>query len=393
METNQTAQMVAWLDEERRKDKALITKLEERNQSQTALLEDQTRRIQALENELVQMRQQQISANRFDETVERLRTEFNAQLEELQKRRATVDQDFKKMRDMDREALMKSIEELRQEVIQRVDRAIQPRRTEEERLSRVATELQDYASNLSKGLEDFERSLGFLEEQRRQDARRLSDINGELAELAKKSETHQAKAELLEDLSRRNERAVTELNGTVGEFRQQRQEWNEQQALSDQQRERTMNDMLKRMDGFADDMTLFSKQVESWADTNRQMKQKLEDFDRLADRVERRLNEAAEMQRLSEERFRQEWEDFMSDDQRRWRQFTITNEESWRENEKALTEIQATMTQVNELSERQSEHLKYLNRTQQELMAALAERYSALREQIEESQTSLPALS
>jgi len=393
METNQTAQMVAWLDEERRKDKTLITRLEERNQSQAALLEDQSRRLQALENELVQIRQQQISPNRFDETVERLRTEFNAQLEEIQKRRTTVDQDFKKMRDMDREALMKSIEELRQEVIQRVDRAIQPRRTEEERLSRVATELQDYASNLSKGLEEFERSLGFLEEQRRQDARRLSDINGELAELAKKSEAHQAKAELVEDISRRNERAVTELTGSIGEFRQQRQEWNEQQALADQQRERTMNDMLKRMDGFADDMTLFSKQVETWADTNRQMKQKLEEFERLADRVERRLNEAAEMQRLSEERFRQEWEDFMSDDQRRWRQFTITNEESWRENEKALTEIQATMTQVNELSERQSEHLKYLNRTQQELMVALAERYSSLREQIEESQTSLPALS
>jgi len=393
METNQTAQMVAWLDEERRKDKALITRLEERNQSQAALLEDQARRLQALENELAQVRQQQISPNRFDETVERLRTEFNAQIEEIQKRRTSVDQDFKKMRDMDREALMKSIEELRQEVIQRVDRAIQPRRTEEERLSRVATELQDYASNLSKGLEEFERSLGFLEEQRRQDARRLSDINGELAELAKKSEAHQAKAELVEDISRRNERAVTELTGAIGEFRQQRQEWNEQQALADQQRERTMTDMLKRMDGFADDMTLFSKQVEGWADTNRQMKQKLEEFERLADRVERRLNEAAEMQRLSEERFRQEWEDFMSDDQRRWRQFTITNEESWRENEKALTEIQATMTQVNELSERQSEHLKYLNRTQQELMVALAERYSSLREQIEESQTSLPALS
>ena len=59
METNQTAQMVAWLDEERRKDKSLITKLEERSQSQSALLEDQTRRIQALENELTQMQQQQ----------------------------------------------------------------------------------------------------------------------------------------------------------------------------------------------------------------------------------------------------------------------------------------------------------------------------------------------
>lgn len=392
METNQTAQMVAWLDEERRKDKSLITKLEERTQSQAALLEDQARRLQALEGELTQLRQQQLSVTRFDETIDRLRTEFNAQLEDIQKRRAAVDQENKKMRDMDRDALMKSIEDLRQEVIQRVDRAIQPRRAEEERLSRIATELQDYASNLSKGLEEFERSLGFLEEQRRQDARRLSDINGEMAELGKKSESHQAKVELLEELSRRNERSVTELAGTMSEYRQQRQEWNEQQALADQQRERTMNDMLKRMDGFSETMETFSKQVEGWAETHRQMKLKLDEYERLAERVERRLNEAAEMQRLSEERFRQEWEDFMSDDQRRWRQFTLTNEEAWRENTKSLTEIQATMTQVAELTERQSEHLKFLTRNQQEIMSSLADRYQVLREQVEEGQNSLPNL-
>ena len=370
MEANQTSQMVAWLDEERRKDKSLITKLEERSQAQTALLEDQARRIQALENELTQMRQQQLSVSRFDETIDRLRSEFNAQLDETQKRRAAADQENKKMRDMDRDALMKSIEELRQEVIQRVDRAIQPRRAEEERLSRIATELQDYASNLSKGLEEFERSLGFLEEQRRQDARRLSDINGELAELGKKSETQQAMAE----------------------YRQQRQEWNEQQALADQQRERTMNDMLKRMDGFGETMTNFAKQVEGWSETHRQMKLKLDEYERLVERVERRLNEGAEMQRLSEERFRQEWEDFMSDDQRRWRQFTLTNEEAWRENAKVLNETQATVTQVAELTERQSEHLKFLTRNQQEMMASLADRYQALREQVEEGQTTLPGL-
>jgi hypothetical protein len=52
METKQTSQMVAWLDEERRKDKALITKLEERTATQTTLIDDQARRIQTLEGEL-----------------------------------------------------------------------------------------------------------------------------------------------------------------------------------------------------------------------------------------------------------------------------------------------------------------------------------------------------
>src|SRR5690606_3815004 len=152
-------------------------------------------------------------------------------------------------------------------------------------------ELQNYANSLSKGLEDFERSLTFLEEQRRQDTRRLSEINSEVAELIKRVDSQLPKIELLEELSRRNERRISEIAPKLVELKQQRQDWVEQQGLADQQRERTLNDMVRRMDSFAEDMLNFSKQVQGWADTHRKIKQQVEDFERIADRVERRLNE------------------------------------------------------------------------------------------------------
>ena len=43
-----------------------------------------------------------------------------------------------------------------------------------------------------------------------------------------------------------------------------------------------------------------------------------EGVDDLMQRVERRINEIVEMQRLAEERFRQEWTTFKADDQKRW---------------------------------------------------------------------------
>jgi methyl-accepting chemotaxis protein len=253
-------------------------------------------------------------------------------------------------------------------------------------------ELQSYADNLSKGLEEFERSLAFLEEQRRLDARRISDTSGEIGDVAKRVEGQQAKLDLLEELSRRNERTIAELAGLLNEFKQQRVAWSEQQALADQKRENVMNDMLRRMEMFAEDMENFAKQVEGWSGTHREMKKLIQDFERLADRVDRRVNEVSEVQRLSEERFRTEWEEFQGEDQKRWRQFTLTNEEAWRENEKALGEIRILLTQFSERAERQREHIKYVSEVQQGILNMLSENAQALREQAEDRRGSLPAM-
>lgn len=392
MEANQTSKMVAWLDEERRKDKAVITKLEERTASQQALISDQTRRIMELENQISAMRSSILPISTFDEAITRLRTEFNTGFEQLESRRSNVDFDIKKLRDTDREQIMRTVEEMRQEMIARIDQAMEPRRIEEERLSRVAVELQNYANNLSKGLEDFERSLTFLEEQRRQDTRRISELNSEVAELAKRIDGQFPKTELLEELSRRNERRIGEIAPRIAEMKQQRQDWIEEQALADQQRERTLNDMVRRMDSFAEEMVNFSKQVQGWADTHRKIKQEVEDFERVAERVDRRLNEYAEVQRLSEERFRQEWEEFLADDQKRWRQFTLTSEEAWRENERLVEEIKSELTRLKEAAGKQEEHLIYLNRAQQKLLDGFVEGVHALREQVDDGRNSLPSL-
>ncbi len=392
MEADRTAQMVAWLDEERRKDKATINELRDRVSRQEALIEEQARRLQNLENELAALRSKTLSVAAFEEAIARLRNELNALLEQAEARRLAAEQDAKRLRDTDRDALVKAMEELRQEMITRLDRAMQPRRAEEERLSRVASELQTYADNLGKGLEEFERSLAFLEEQRRLDARRIADLSGEIGDVAKRVEGQQAKLDLLEDLSRRNERAVDELSGALNEFKQQRLAWMEQQALADQKREQLVGDMLRRLESFAEDMGGFAKQVENWAETHREMKKLLQDYERLAGRVDRRLNEVSEAQRLSEERFRHEWDEFQADDQKRWRQFTLTNEEAWRENEKALGEVRAQLARLTEQTERQREYINLMAEIQQGILKILAEGAQELREKAEAGRGALPPL-
>jgi archaellum component FlaC len=392
MENNQTERMVAWLDEERRKDKALIAKLEERSSTQAALLEEQARRIHSLDGELAAMRGTQLTIGTFDESMGRLRSEFLDALEQTRARREKVDDDLKRLREMDRDALTKALEAHQQDVVNRLERELQPRKAEVERFSRVAQDLQTFADNLSKRLEDFERTLSFLEEQRRQDTRRISDINSELLELAKRMEEQVAKSTLLEELSRRNERAVEELSGTLLELKQERKQWMEQSALAEHQREQVMNDMVRRIDAFGEQMAGYGKQVEGWADTHRTMKKYIDDFERQTDRVERRLNEVTELQRLSEDRFRQEWEEFLQEDQKRWRQFTLNNEEAWRINEKQTDDMLAQLARLGERGERLVQHVQTLTKAQQETLRSLSGALQTIREQSDDGINELPSL-
>jgi chromosome segregation ATPase len=328
------------------------------------------------------MRASYLSIQRFDEAVGRLRADITTAVDQMDTRRTALDQDTKKLRDLDREAMNKALEEARNDVFARLDRELQARRAEEERLSRIAVELQTYADNLSKGFDEFQRTLTFLEEQRRLDSRRISDTNSEIADMSKRLEGHQAKLELIEELARRNERGVEEVARTLTEYKQQRQDWLQEEARATQERERAMADMVKRMDGFAKEMETFAKQFETFTETHRTMKKYVDDFDRLAERMDRRLNEVAEIQRLSEDRFRQEWEEFLQEDQKRWRQFTLTNEEAWRTNEKIVTEVRGDLAELKEHREAITAQVKVMVAAQHEAVQVIANAMQTMREQI-----------
>ena len=72
-------------------------------------------------------------------------------------------------------------------------------------------------------------------------------------------------------------------------------------------------------------------QLQALDATQRAVKRSQEAFDEITTRFERRVNEITEMQRLVEDRFRQEWVAYKADDQKRWTNYTLAAEEQQRE--------------------------------------------------------------
>ncbi|MBC7811176.1 MAG: hypothetical protein H7175_08520 [Burkholderiales bacterium] len=349
MDINQAARMIEWLDEERRRDKATIATLEERMAQQQDMMDTLMRRLNSIESDQTVTRSQLATGGGRDpEMAEQMRREMQNLLENIDNKRLTAEREGEKRAELGRETVMRSVRELG-EKITRVEQQITDlplASMERQRLAEAVTTLQQRVEDAFKKLDEPERRIAFLEEQRRQDARRISEVQSEMPELQKQIDSMRPKIALIEDLSLRNERRSQEVQNSERERREQIQQFIDQQTLLLQQRDQRINGLVERFGEQDSIMQRNMERFETWSQVYRDMKKIIDDFERIGDRLERRINEVAEMQRLSEERFRQEWNDWRNDDQKRWKQFTLSNDEVWRSHDK---EFERFVQRIGEL--------------------------------------------
>ena len=350
MDINQAARMIEWLDEERRRDKATIATLEERLEQQQESLDTLLKRVNSVESDQSTMRAQTVSNGRDSDVIDPVRKEFQALLEGIEAKRLTAEREAERRAELARENLARPLREVTDKVnkIEKQQTELPAIQIENDRAAGSIAALQQRVDDLFKKLEEPDRRLAFLEEQRRQDARRISEAQSEMPELQKQIDGIKPKMELLEDLALRTERRIQEVQNGERERREQIQQFIDEQTLIMQQRDMQVRDLAEKFGEQDSAMQRNIERFESWSETYREMKKIIDDFERIGDRLERRINEVAEMQRLSEERFRQEWNDWTSEDQKRWKQFTLSNDEVWRSHDK---EFERFVQEIGDLRE------------------------------------------
>ncbi len=336
MEINQIASMIEWLDEERRRDKALIATLEERLALQSNSVDMMQRRFNTVETDQALIKQQALPAKKEQDIIEQMRQDMEQMLENAEARRLTAEREAERRLELQRENIRRAVAEL-SEKADRLERQlanISDVQTEGDRLTNAMRLLNQEVDDLTKKLEGPDRRLSFLEEQRRSDARRLAEIETELPEYKKSVDSLQPKMSLIEDLAVRNERRIQDFNNLDRERRDQIQQFIDQQQLMVQQRDQQLAELSKRFGVHDEELQKNIERFEVWAQAYREMKRIVDDFNRIGDRLERRISESSEMQRLSEERFRAEWNDWRDEDQKRWKQLTLSNDEVWRNHDR-----------------------------------------------------------
>ncbi len=380
MDINQAARMIEWLDEERRRDKTIIATLEERLAQQQDTISVLSKRLNSIESDQTVIRTQLTPTGREAEMIDQMRKEMQQLIEGVEAKRLTAEREADRRAELGRENVMRPVREVteRLDKLERQTSDLPALQIERERLADSVSTLQQRADDLIKRLEEPDRRISFLEEQRRQDARRLSEVQSELPEIQKQIDSVRPKLALLEDLALRTERRVQDVQNGDRERRDQIQQFIDQQTLLLQQRDQQIADLIKRFGEQDNVMQRNIERFETWSEAYRSMKKIVDDFERIGDRLERRINEVAEMQRLSEERFRQEWNDWTSDDQKRWKQFTISNDEVWRSHDKEFDRFVQKMTELENMFPPIVDSLNRIWNLERARVQMYRERYQAL---------------
>ncbi len=333
METDQIQKQIDFIDNERRKDRAAYATLEQRLSALEGTMPSWIQQIQELNSELTRTKAQ---LSRFDEigsALVQIRVEQARALEGIEKQRQEHDREVEKVRRSDQEAVTRSIAELRKalEPIPDLKRTLQSRIEEEYRLGRMIEEVDKKVKETARSDEEYTRIAKLTEEGRRQDSKRITDVQGEVAALRKRVDEQRGKIDLNADTVRKLDVRLGEFQGTDIERRQVISSFIEKQTLSIVERDRGWKDMQVRFDEISNRASNLDTQLQSLDATQRAVKRAQEGFEEITQRFERRMNEITEMQRLVEERFRQEWVSFKADDQKRWTNYTLAHDEQQRE--------------------------------------------------------------
>ncbi len=389
MEINQIASMIEWLDEERRRDKALIATLEERVAQQSNSVDSMQRRVDTVESDQTLIKQEALPAKREHDIIDQVRHDMEQMLENAEARRLTAEREAERRLELQRENIQRAVAEL-SEKADRLERQlanISDIQTEGDRLANAMRLINQEVDDLTKKLEGPDRRLSFLEEQRRTDARRLAEIESEMPEVKKSVDNQLPKLALLEELAVRNERRIQDFNNADRERRDQIQQFIDQQQLMVQQRDQQLADLTKRFGVHDEELQKNIERFEVWAGAYREMKRIVDDFNRIGDRLERRIGEASEMQRLSEERFREEWNDWRDEDQKRWKQLTLSSDEVWRNHDREFANFIRRIDSLEETIPSLRGNIERLWRLERARAELYRERYQAMLHEYDVNET------
>jgi predicted nucleic acid-binding Zn-ribbon protein len=377
MDQTQLEKRVAWLDDEHRKDKNLIAMLEERINALESRIVSTEQKNKDLSGETTRLSSVLARMDSFDASIEQHRSEFNKM---FKKQVTQSDQRVDEITTLLRaeiHAFDASLSDVRKstEPISGLRSEIQARIQEEDRLSHLISDLQQEINELRRNEEEQSRIYRLIEDGRRQDVKRLTDIQGEITAVRKRSDEQRGRIDIVESNHRKIETRINELLAVERDRRDAQAAFLEKQSLAEVERERTWKDWKTRFEIIEKQSVNLESQLQILDSTHLSIKRMQDGVDELIARVERRINEIVEMQRLAEERFRQEWATFKADDQKRWTNYTLSQEEQRTETGRRFDRVAERVTfledglqELQDLSQQNSELT--INRLQSMLSVA-----------------------
>ncbi len=287
MDLDQATQMINWLDEERRKDKAQIAELANQLTQQYSQIAGLNKSLQDLEERLARLQSQALRYSQMEQTLGQTRLEIQKMIEASDKRRLLADEEQFKIRQQERERIDQVLSSLQLQI-----EALQ-------QFQRSVIGDHDLVTRL-------DLTLGTLQAEIEDNIKRYDDLNHRI--------------QLLEEW-------VPRFGQLATEQRQLSERLNKERADAVEASRRAEQARARHMAEWAEQMKSSRREIEEWIanlrviqEQHKEARKTYADLVELEERMKQLEARLTQWQRLVEETRRKERDQIVADVEKRWQQ-------------------------------------------------------------------------
>jgi chromosome segregation ATPase len=362
MDNEQITSRIEWLDGERRKDKAHIAELIKKIDRLETALEKSDKNIKGVGRDISALKVKIEKTNEFGSLLNSHKKEMKKEVDSLSKTMIRREREEKKLFDADIKRVTDSIDKTKTKLdeINKIKTDISSLESDDKQVNKQIIDLDQKIRVLADHDVENGQLIKLMEEDRRKDNLRVIDLTGEISSVRKKIDDYSTRIDLYVDNQKRVDTKIDEVVKVEREREKAQREFTENVDRQMVNRTREWKLWEKRFDDFETQISSIDPFIEKISLAERDVRKAQQAFDEITEKINRRINEITEMQRLGEERFRNEWATFRSSDHKRWTNYAMAQEEKQRESSRLIEKMEKSTSKLRDELEDIKEIQKHL---------------------------------
>jgi chromosome segregation ATPase len=351
MEFEQIIKRLEWLDKQQRENKDILSALSERLNSFETSVNAVSKQIKTISMQVTEITPATKRVEQFEAMITRQRNDIIKMIEENDKVHTHTEHEISKQHQPELLELNKAISQLKTTTTTSLSELKKQLKEHGDEIRRMQDNVSDFKTHVDEATrsnDDVLHALKAMDETRKNDLKRVTDIQGEIMSIRKRVDEHRDKYTIHADSLRNIENRFTALIASELERKQAQTAFLEQQAIVQIDRDRAWKAWKEKYESFQKETATLDTHIQSLNEALRGAKKAQETYLELNTKLERRISEVTEMQRLAEDRLRQEWVSFKTDDQKRWTGYSLSSEESFRDIRKDIQKAETRFTPLDD---------------------------------------------
>jgi hypothetical protein len=362
-----------WLDEELRKDRAILGELRDLVDKQQVMLVDQTQRIMQLEDTVTKLRGQLLRITEVEEALQHTRDEVGIMLAEMREAQQKRETEFLRNRQSEREADTRAIADVRAQLERfgPLEQSLAVRQAEERRLNemvlRLEQELEAVAVKVRQS-EDVRRALRDGIQRNEVEIKKNAEA---VAVIPGIEEKLRARLLIVEDTLPRLAAQIADMQDIRQELNKRQDEMLESQRRGERVRAQQMTEWGRRLEGYAHQLDTWADQLRYFADQHEKSRRVFRETQSLAQDVSQKQDQLRQLQRLAEDQLRREL-----------REFQRENEQRWAQQKQRQDHIVATQAEREDAQEKRLDTLQEVDEVTSSALESLRQRLEVLHAEV-----------